>query len=189
MEALAFDTLRFSYSGASRSPSDELYGGSPAAAVVPCADGFVQFQEIRPPQGLFRLLGGDDLAGDERFATEKLRLANLDALRQAYIDHLADKRRWDVFEQGGREHFVVAAVPDMADLLELAPHRERGYFYTFPDGPLAGTPVPGPPIRFGDGEWRCEPAAVLGSANREVLGDDLGLTAEDRARLRADGRL
>jgi crotonobetainyl-CoA:carnitine CoA-transferase CaiB-like acyl-CoA transferase len=189
VEALAFDPLRFSYSGSYRGRTDELYGGSPASAVYPCADGFVQFQEERRAREFLRILGGEELSNDERFQSAQSRLENRDALRQAFIDHLAPKGRWELFEEGGRDHIVISAVPDMADLLGLQPHQERDFFYRLNDGPLKGVPLPGPPIRFGDGGWRCEPAPALGRANREVLDGRLGVPAEEIARLRAGGRL
>ena len=189
VEALAFDPLRFSYSGSYRPRSDELYGDSPASAVYPCADGFVQFQEERRTREFLRIIGGEELATDERFQSGPSRLLNRDALRQVFVEHLAKKGRWELFEESGREHIIISAVPDMADLLELQPHQERDYFYPLKGGPLEGVPLPGPPVRFGDGDWRCEPAPTLGSANRDVLGERLGLPAEEIARLRAGGRL
>lgn len=189
VEALAFDPLRFSYSGGYRPRSDELYGDSPASAVYPCADGFVQFQEERRTRELLRILGGEELANDERFQTAQSRLEHREALRQVFIEHLAQKGRWEVFEEGGGDHIIISAVPDMADLLQLKPHQEREYFHFLADGPLEGVPLPGPPIRFGEGEWRCEPAPLLGHANRDVLGARLGVPAEEIARLRAGGRL
>jgi crotonobetainyl-CoA:carnitine CoA-transferase CaiB-like acyl-CoA transferase len=189
VEALAFDPLRFSYSGGYRLRTDELFWGNPTSAIYPCEDGFVQFQEERRIRKFLGLLGGDELENDERFATAESRLENRDALRQIFIEHLAERSRWDLFEQGGREHLVIGAVPDMADLLRLEPHQQRHYFYALSDGPLEGVSLPGPPIRFGDGEWRSEPAPLLGSANHEVLGERLGIPVEEIARLRAGGRV
>ena len=189
VEALAFDPLRFSYSGSYRPRSDELYGDSPASAVYPCADGFVQFQEERRTREFLRILGGEELANDGRFESARSRLENRDALRQAFIEHLARKQRWELFEASGREHIIISAVPDMADLLQLQPHQERDYFQPLAGGPLEGVPLPGPPIRFSEGGWRSEPAPALGSANREVLGARLGVPAEEIARLRAGGRV
>jgi formyl-CoA transferase len=189
VEALAFDPLRFSYSGSYRPRSDELYGDSPASAVYPCADGFVQFQEERRTREFLGILGGEELARDERFQSGPSRLEHRDALRQVFIEHLATKGRWELFEAGGREHIIISAVPDMADLLELPPHQERDYFQPLGDGALEGVALPGPPIRFGDGEWRCDPAPTLGCANRDVLGGRLGLPDEEIACLRAAGRI
>jgi crotonobetainyl-CoA:carnitine CoA-transferase CaiB-like acyl-CoA transferase len=189
VEALAFDPLRFSYSGSYRPRSDELYGDSPASAVYPCADGFVQFQEERRTREFLRILGGEDLSTDERFQSGPTRLENREALRQVFIEHLAKKGRWELFEECGHEHIIISAVPDMADLLRLKPHRERDYFHRLRNGPLEGVPLPGPPIRFGEGEWRCEPAPILGRANPDVLGERLGVPAEEMARLRAAGRI
>ena len=171
VEALVFDPSRYSYAGTNRTRTGDLYGGDPMAALYPCADGYFQFHAGRAAPALLRVVGGDQLATDDRFRTPKSRFENRDALRQALIDGLADKRRWELFEQCGQDHIVVGAVPDMADLLELAPHRERGYFHRLGHGPLADVPVPGPPIRFGDGEWRSDPAPGLGTSNQDVLSD------------------
>jgi crotonobetainyl-CoA:carnitine CoA-transferase CaiB-like acyl-CoA transferase len=170
VEALAFDTLRFSYSGSYRSRTDERYGDSATSAIYPCGDGFVQFQEEWRTGALLRILGGEDLANDDRFLTTESRLVNRDALQKALIEELAERSRWDLFEQCGRNRIIASAVPEMADLLRLQPHVERSYFHHLTQGALEGVAVPGPPIRFGDGEWRCDPAPSLGNANSEVLG-------------------
>jgi crotonobetainyl-CoA:carnitine CoA-transferase CaiB-like acyl-CoA transferase len=188
VEALAFDPLRFSYSGSYRLRTDERYTDSATSAIYPCADGFVQFQEEWRTREFLRILGGEELADDERFETAELRLLNRDALRQALIDHLAKRRRWELFEQCGGERIIIAAVPDMPDLLHLQPHEERNYFHHLARGALEGIPLPGPPIRFGDGEWRCEPAPSLGSANSEVLGGRLGLLPNQVADSEPGGR-
>lgn len=187
VEALVFDTLRFSYSGSYRRRTDQLYGGDPLAAVYPCADGFFQFHAGWRAREFLRIVGGDGLAEDPRFQTAESRLAHRDALQEALVHHLADKRRWELFEQGGREHIVISAVPDMADVLRLEPHEVRDYFHPLADGPLQGVPLPGPPIRFGEGEWRCEPAPSLGGANHEVLEGRLGRAGADIAPPRAAG--
>jgi crotonobetainyl-CoA:carnitine CoA-transferase CaiB-like acyl-CoA transferase len=188
VEALAFDTLRYSYSGSYRSRTDERYGDSATSAIYPCADGFIQFQEEWRTTDLLRILGGDELADDERFRTTESRLLNRDALQQALIEHLANRSRWDLFEQCGRARIIVSAVPEMADLLHLKPHEERSYFHQMTQGALQGIPLPGPPIRFGDGEWRCDPAPSLGNANPEVLGGRLGRPVKEDAGL-GEGRL
>jgi crotonobetainyl-CoA:carnitine CoA-transferase CaiB-like acyl-CoA transferase len=179
VEALPFDPVRFGYSGRYRPRTDERYGDSATAAIYPCADGFVQFHEEWRTMDLLRILGGEELADDERFETAEARLLNRDALQQVLIDLLSKRGRWELFEECGREHIIMASVPDMTDLLQLKPHELRNYFHHLTQGALDGTPLPGPPIRFGDGEWRCEPAPTLGSANSEVLAGRLGVPPKE----------
>lgn len=170
VSALPFDTTRFSYSGYVRPRSDEMYSDNPTSGIYRCADGYVQFQEARRIADFLRIIGDKDLpeAEDERAAY----LASLghEGFREKFHRLLPNHRRWDLFEKCSRERIVIAAVPDMADLLEMRPHKDREYFAQGQAGPIEALPIPGPPIRFGDGAWRNGAAPVLGSSSVEALG-------------------
>ncbi|OAI41552.1 hypothetical protein AYO38_00535 [bacterium SCGC AG-212-C10] len=163
LTGIPFDTVRFSYSGYIRPRSNELYSDNPTAAIYPCADGYVQFQELRRLPEFLRLIGGDELASDPRLINADLRAQNRDVLKQAFVQFLATKQRWPLFEECSRRHIIISAVPDVSELPGLAPHRERSYFYTPETGILAGLNVPGQPIRFSDGDWASGPEPAIGA--------------------------
>jgi crotonobetainyl-CoA:carnitine CoA-transferase CaiB-like acyl-CoA transferase len=166
---IPFDTLQFSYAGTMRERSGELYAGNPLSALYPCADGYVQFQVSFRPAEFLRLVGGGELEHDPRFLTAELRSQNRAALREVLLDWLKDKRRWELFEICAKQRLVFAAVPDLGEILELLPHRERNFYQLQESGVFAGLRFPGPPIRFGDGEWRSTPAPGQGHDTDSVL--------------------
>ncbi|MCC7363810.1 MAG: CoA transferase [Dehalococcoidia bacterium] len=166
---IPLDTLHFSYAGSHRHRCGDLYGDNPLAAIYPCADGYVQFQVGFRPIEFFRVIGGDELANDPRFQTPDLRVQNRVVLKELITGWLKDKPRWELFEACAKERLVFAAVPDMAEILELPPHRERDFYVEQTEGPFAGLRFPGPAIRFGEGAWRAEAAPDTGSANAELF--------------------
>jgi crotonobetainyl-CoA:carnitine CoA-transferase CaiB-like acyl-CoA transferase len=178
VHSIPFDTLRFSYSGTYRPRSDELYGDSPTSAVYPCADGYVQFQEIRRIQEFLQIIGGEQLASDPRLINADLRALNRDVIKEAFLSFLADKKRWELFEECSRRRIVISGVPDMSELYELQPHIERDYFQEASSGALDGVKVPGPPVRFDDGEWLLGSVPSLGEHTTAILAESADTTPE-----------
>ncbi len=75
----------------------------------------------------------------------------------------------------------------LGDLLESEQLRAREYFHEI-EHPVAGRwTYPGPPVRMGGVEWEEGRAPLLGEHNDEVYRGELGLAAEELARLRAAG--
>ncbi|MFN0145155.1 MAG: CaiB/BaiF CoA transferase family protein [Dehalococcoidia bacterium] len=164
LTAIPFDTVRFSYSGTYRPRSDELYSDNPTAGIYPCADGYVQFQEFRRLNEFLHIIGGAQLEADPRFQKADLRDLDRELLKEAFTTFLPTKNRWELFEECSKERIVISAVPDMRDLYALLPHRERHYFSKGDaGGALDGVEMPGPPVRFDDGEWHAGPPPVLGA--------------------------
>jgi crotonobetainyl-CoA:carnitine CoA-transferase CaiB-like acyl-CoA transferase len=184
---LPFDTVQFSYSGGHRRRTGDLYGDNPLAAIYPCADGYVQFQVSFRPAEFLRMVGGEEMANDPRFQNAELRSLNRETLREAIVGWLADKRRWDLFDECGRDRLVFSAVPDVSELLTLPPHVQRGFFQAQDDGALAGVPLPGPAIRFSDGAWDSRPAPTPGEANDDILRGRLGVAKERLWHMRQAG--
>lgn len=179
---IPFDTLQFSYAGTFRERSGELYAGNPLSALYPCADGYVQFQVSFRPAEFLRLVGGEPLERDPRFLTAEGRLENRAALREILVAWLRDKRRWELFEICAKERLVFSAVPDLGEVLDLLPHRERKFYVRHPAGPFAGLRFPGPAVRFGDGDWRSSPAPGRGTDSAAVLGElNIGTAAAGSA--------
>jgi crotonobetainyl-CoA:carnitine CoA-transferase CaiB-like acyl-CoA transferase len=136
--------------------------------------------------GLRRVLGDPAWAADPALATHGGRRAEHDLLdrelsawfagrdRDAVVDELAD---------AGVPAAPVVLPPDVVDNVQL---RARSFFETV-DHPHTGpTEYAGLPFArlHGVDRWCRRPAPALGQHNDEVLGGELGLTAEELDRLR-----
>lgn len=170
-------------------------GGIATAAptnAYPAADGtFVLIAANSEPlfAKLMTLIGRADLIGVERFAGNQQRVANsieLDELISGW------SRTLDV--DGLITALAEADIPSSkvytaADIAGDPQYRERGMVREVNDPTFGGTVLhPGVVPRFGG-----EPAAIrwpgpgIGAHNDQILGELLGLSAAERAALRAEG--
>jgi crotonobetainyl-CoA:carnitine CoA-transferase CaiB-like acyl-CoA transferase len=136
--------------------------------------------------GLRRALGDPAWAADPSLATDRGRRAAHDLLDRELSAWLAGRDRDDVVEQLAAAGVPAAAVvlpPDVVGNVQL---RARGFFETLDHphtGPTEYAGLPFAPLRGVDG-WCRRPAPTLGQHNDEVLGGELGLSAEELERLR-----
>jgi crotonobetainyl-CoA:carnitine CoA-transferase CaiB-like acyl-CoA transferase len=80
-----------------------------------------------------------------------------------------------------------APVHTAQDLLEAPKLEGRGFFQEI-EHPAAGRlTYPGPPFRLEAMPWQAARAPLLGEHNEQVYCDELGLTREELANLRASG--
>jgi crotonobetainyl-CoA:carnitine CoA-transferase CaiB-like acyl-CoA transferase len=107
-------------------------------------------------------------------------------------EHIGDwAARRDAAETA--ELLVAAGVPaavgrDPRSMVRHPQLRARAYHEVI-DHPVVGTlPTPTVPFRYASVErWLRRPAPTLGEHNAEILGDVLGLSADDLARLETEG--
>jgi len=137
---------------------------------------------------LRRVLGDAGWAADPVLDTHPGRRAAHDPLDRELEAWFATRRRDEVVEQladAGVPAAPVVLPPEVADNVQL---RARGFFETL-DHPHAG-PIDYAGLPFarlrGVDRWCRRPAPALGEHNDEVLGGELGLTAEGLDRLRDD---
>lgn len=186
---LPYDTLQFSYAGLHRHRSGDLYGDNPLAAIYPCKDGYVQFQVGFRPVEFLEMIGGPELGADPRFQNAESRSEHREVLKELILDWLKDQERWELFEECGKRRLVFAAVPDVSEVLELEPHRQRDYFSTRGEGLFKGIRFPGPAIRFGDSDWRQERAPREGEHNAGAWTERLGVEPGQLVQYRERGTL
>jgi crotonobetainyl-CoA:carnitine CoA-transferase CaiB-like acyl-CoA transferase len=136
---------------------------------------------------LLALIGGDELAGDPRFATNAARLENVKELDQL-IAAWTSARTLDEALEALRRHEVAAApVLDIAGIMADPQYAARGAIVRVPDEQLGEVAMAAPRPVFSATPGRIRHAGLpLGAANDEVYGA-LGLTADDLAALRAEG--
>ena len=156
----------------------------------PARDGHVLLltSDNRRWRALCRLMGREDLAEDERFATNaarRTRADEVDALVGAWTRQHA---KHDLMRMCGAADVTCGAVQTVEEVLHDPHLRERGILKDI-EHPTAGTvTVLGPPWRF-DGEQppTTAPSPDLGEHNDVVYRDLLGLSAAEISQLKDDG--
>lgn len=124
---------------------------------------------------LFALGGRADLVGDERYATGRARIAHSDFLYRQ-VREIAARRTTAEWLAFCADHAIpatrVASIEEIVDELPESTHPVAGAYKVVP-----------PPVRFARTPASVRrPAPLIGEHTDEVL-SELGLPAEDRARL------
>ncbi|HLI74312.1 MAG TPA: CoA transferase [Acidimicrobiales bacterium] len=144
---------------------------------------------------LVRAMGSPAWASDVRFATVTGRVEHADEL-DAHIEAWTKTRdRYAVMELLQQVGVPAGAVQDAADRLERDPQlKARGHFTMLGNTEVDPMPLEGMPVRMSrtaphtGGRLRRGPPR-LGEDNAAVLGDVLGMDADEVRRLEADGVL
>jgi crotonobetainyl-CoA:carnitine CoA-transferase CaiB-like acyl-CoA transferase len=131
-------------------------------------------------------LGDPTWAADPALATHRGRRAAHDLLDRELSAWFAGCDRDDVVEELASAGIPAAPVvlpPEVVDNVQL---RARGFFETVEHPDSGPTEYAGLPFArlCGVDRWCRRPAPALGQHNDEVLGGELGLTAEELDRLR-----
>jgi crotonobetainyl-CoA:carnitine CoA-transferase CaiB-like acyl-CoA transferase len=162
------------------------------------------------PQGLYRCRGEDRwvavaVGDDAQWAALRVALADPDWARADDLCSAAGRRsasdrideqlaRWFADRDADEvvETLVASGVPSAVvtepdQVIHNPQHRARGFVERFEHPLLGAHEVLGVPFRFSSrvGEqWITRPAPTLGQHNDEVLGGELGVSVEERQRLR-----
>jgi crotonobetainyl-CoA:carnitine CoA-transferase CaiB-like acyl-CoA transferase len=136
--------------------------------------------------GLRRVLGDPGWAADPQLATHGGRRAAHDLLDRELSAWFAGRDRDAVVEELAAAGIAAGSVvlpPDVVDNVQL---RARGFFETVDHPDTGSTEYAGLPFARlrGVDRWCRRPAPGLGQHNDEVLGGELGLSAEELDRLR-----
>ncbi len=140
--------------------------------VYPTRDGYVAIICVTDNQwfALGRLIGGERLAGDERFATRSLRVQNIDALDDAVIAWTAPRDRAEVIEALLATGVPAAPVRDLREVVDDPDLKERGLLREVQDPTRGAIRVFSSAIRY-DGLDGPPPQAPpgLGEHTEQVL--------------------
>jgi formyl-CoA transferase len=135
---------------------------------------------------LLKVIGREDLIDDARFATNRDRFANNDALDDVLGPWIAQRSKCEVMQALGDAGVPAGAVFDTNELLNDPFLRERGMFATI-DHPVRGpVTIPGWPVHMSESHVPVASAPLLGQHTDEVYGGLLGYSTEELARLRTD---
>jgi crotonobetainyl-CoA:carnitine CoA-transferase CaiB-like acyl-CoA transferase len=167
---------------------------NPPGGIYPCKPGgpndyvYLSTSRANPEHWprLLKLIGREDLIGDERYATPDARLQ-----REAEVDAIVtgwtkERTKQEAMAQLSAVGVPAGAVLDTQELIDEPSFYERGILQQMRHGERKMV-MPTWPVRFDGVPTKVEPAPLLGEHTTEVLSDWLGLDAAAVAQLRQDG--
>jgi crotonobetainyl-CoA:carnitine CoA-transferase CaiB-like acyl-CoA transferase len=131
--------------------------------------------------------GREDMANDPELASNQGRVVHQEAIDQALADWCKELSSKTVIERLEAVRVPVGPIYSVADMMEDPHYQARGMFETVE---INGEPLKIPAIlpklsaTPGRTDW---PGAKIGSHNEEILGQLLGLSAEDLQALQDEG--
>lgn len=135
---------------------------------------------------LLHVIGRDDLVDDPRFATNRDRFANKDALDEVLMPWMAERSKVEVMETLGKAGVPAGAVFSTDELFNDPFLRKRGMFATV-DHPVRGdVTIPGWPVKMSDSCVPVKSAPTLGQHTNEIYSELLGCTPEQLESLREE---
>ena len=117
------------------------------------------------------------------------RVANAAAIDSALSAWTADQDAHALADRLAAAGIPAEAVQTGKDLCEDPELRGSGHFWEIEHAKLGRCDMPGPPLHYSESEVRVGPPPMLGEHNQPVLGDILGLSSEEIARLTEEGVL
>ena len=140
-------------------------------------------------KALCAAIGREELAGDPRYNTPKLRFENSDELTEVIAEWAGHRTKHEAMAILGQAGVPASAVLDTVDLL-ADPHLvERGFVRTIDHESRGPVRVLGSPMNLSDSKVDIEAAPLLGRHTDSVLAAELNLSQTKIDRLRADGVL
>jgi len=167
---------------------------NPPGGIYPCKPGgpndyvYLSTSRANPEHWprLLKLIGREDLIGDECYATPDARMQ-----REAEVDAIVtgwtrERTKQEAMAQLSAVGVPAGAVLDTQELIDEPSFYERGILQQMTHGERKMV-MPTWPVRFDGVPTKVEPAPLLGEHTTEVLSDWLGLDAAAVAQLRQDG--
>jgi formyl-CoA transferase len=181
----------------SRGGSSRSHGALVPSALYPCKPGgpndyvYVFTSRANPEHWtrLLKVIGREDLVGDERYATNQARVQRpdeVDALIAAWTREHTKEEAMKIIGDAG---VPAGAVFDTIELLHDPSLAERGIMQKIRHPTTGEVTMPAWPVRFDGTPPRVKPSPLLGQHNAEVLGGWLGLGDKELAALKAEGIL
>jgi crotonobetainyl-CoA:carnitine CoA-transferase CaiB-like acyl-CoA transferase len=135
-------------------------------------------------------IGGGELRDDERFATNRARVSNYDALRPLLVEKLRARARGEWVAVLKAAGVPCGSVREISEVLQDEQLRAREMVTAVEHAAAGAVNVLGVPIKLSEtpGAVRTAPPA-LGQHTEAILRDDLGLSDDEIAQLRARGAI
>ena len=133
-------------------------------------------------------IGRSDLVTDPRFATNEARVEHVDELDEIIGDWIGDHTLQEAMAAFEAHEAAASPIYDVREIFADLQYRARGTLARLPDDDLGDVVLPDVQPRLSATPGRIRhPGLPLGAANDEVFGEDLGLSEDERKRLREDG--
>jgi len=177
---------------AGRSGGKSLAGGVAPSGIFPCAPGGPNdwiYVFARPREHwhrLLKVLGREDLIGDQRYETPAARGERRDEVDAMVAEFTRRHDKHEAMRLIGAAGVPAGAVLDTMELSNEPSFEQRGVLQVMehPSGPFK---MPSWPVRFDGAPPKVEPAPLLGQHSAEVFGEWLGMSAGDVEALRKEG--
>jgi crotonobetainyl-CoA:carnitine CoA-transferase CaiB-like acyl-CoA transferase len=192
---IAFAAQHRTGKAAGRAGDSSVSATIPPMGTFPCKGGglndyvYVFTSRANPDhwRRLLKVIGREELIGDERYETPAARAERPDDVNGMISDWTRKHTKHEAMEIIGAAGIPAGAVLDTMELSEDPTFEERGIM------PVIDHPVNGKfkmvawPVRFGGSPPPVKPAPLLGQNNEDVLTSWLGLGSGDVGRLKAGG--
>jgi formyl-CoA transferase len=170
-------------------------GGMTPRALYPCKPGgpndyvYVFCSRANPEhwQRLLKVIGREDLSGDERYDTQQAR-----SQRSAEVDEIIaawtrQHSKEEAMKLIGAAGVPAGAVFDTLELMNDPSLAERGIMQTIDHATTGKVKMPAWPVRFDGAPPQVKPSPQLGQHVDDVLGSWLAMGAKELAALRQEG--
>ena len=173
-------------------PRNSNRSNTAPSGIFPCAPGgpndwiYVFARQADHWHRLLKLLGREELIGDERYETAAARGERIDEVNGMVAEWTCLRDKHEAMQLIGAAGVPAGAVLDTMELMNEPSFSTRGILQTaaHPSGPFK---MPSWPVRFDGAAPKLEPAPLLGQHTPEVLGNWLGLGAADFETLKKEG--
>ena len=136
---------------------------------------------------LLKVIGRDDLIGDERYATGDLRFQRKEEVNKMVEDWTMQHTKYEVMNILAEKGVVTGAVLTAKDLFSDPHIRERGMIATMEHPQRGEWRMIGNPINLSDSPTEYVAAPLLGQHTKQVLGEVLGFSEEQVDALEKEG--
>jgi crotonobetainyl-CoA:carnitine CoA-transferase CaiB-like acyl-CoA transferase len=180
---------------AGRAGNSSVSNTTPPMGTFPCKGGgsndyvYVFTSRANPDhwRRLLKVIGREDLIGDERFETPAARVDHADEVNTMIADWTKRHTKQECMEIIGAAGVPAGAVLDTMELYNDQTFEQRGIFQTI-EHPRNGTfRMPAWPVRFDGKPPPVTPSPTLGQHNEQVLSDWLGLSRDSIGGLKNSG--
>lgn len=141
-------------------------------------------------KSLLKAMQREDLSGDARFQSLKTRVDNIDFVDELVGNFTRQYTKQDLFALLMQHRVPCAPVRTLIEVVNDPHLHERGMLQWIDHPEFGRIAVQGSPMRYdGAPQLPHQPSARLGAHTTDVLGGWLGLSADEIARLEAEGAI
>jgi len=196
--------MRVNFATQGRTGKAAQRGGSKVPGVsnapmglYPCAPGgtndfvYIMTSRANPDHWdrLLKVIGREDLIGDERYLTPANRVANVSEVDEVIAAWTQSQTKYDAMRKVGEAGIPAGAVLDTDELNADITFEQRGVMQTMVHPVHRPFKMPAWPVRVDGKAARLKTSPMLGEHTDQVISDWLGLNAAAIAALKMDGAL